>query len=879
MRLPTMPTRQVVDHLNATYFQQLWNAPRENARANVRLEKVATRVKTGVVPIGQSVVGLPTTDTVYAVYQTGYRVFGQYINLPDNVWVLAKDYLSSANMSILLYGISGRTAPVDLTYIRYMSERDKVLVAVPVKHTKQCIGELYPTMYLTVFRDLTRATPSQSRYYVAGSLLTGSTPTATIVADIANAYAQYPDGTYVTVNGWVYHPAHAPTIVVGDIVEINIDPDIIAAIDITVDDNHTGYYSSVYEEYRELIHIPKSVNPQNVLINTDNLTAIVYDPATNKGVLGHRVATHAVEPVTHNDFSMSRTAITGFTQSLSAVTVKVRLLVRFPVDRNYLNEDVNHLKDLYSLPDAEILNQLLGLSTKQIAEWKASALEASPFLTLLAKDDRKSLTQAIPAFTAAMGYYDVGSVVGQQIRYYTYKNSRVKIVKPKRLFGYRCQAIVYANGIKIPESRYTITDYDSQSFLLGFSLGSGVGAGDRICVYILEEGYRTAQGVQPVTATPSFEFDSDDYAIFEKVAYTDPKPVWGGTASYGYRRMPKGDADYVVTSTADGGSLFTFRMKHFGKSFYCIPQYGLNTATYDLTDRILHKNPIVIPLTTIDNLGATIPILGYATIEVYLNGKRLILDLDCVVKPVLDDDGFILQNLLTITNCDYLNLEGGENRVEVCVHGDTVVSQDTGYVIENKLFREELPMIYSKSSSRVYVRGVLQENVSESGNVATIQGEYDNGAPFLMEHYLAYGAEKLMRSVSPNQDINLRSRIEHVLGITPPVFPDTIMISHLHALYSVFLAKIVTDVGEGSLVIKDEPSDAGFLRQFKDYVLLLDRDPVVGSATSLVDRRFTTLAAHYANFGVSDPVQMERVQRLTTLTLTPSDLSILTVLL
>jgi hypothetical protein len=879
MRLPSAPTKQVVDHLNGIYFQQVWNAPRENGRANVQLYKVATRAKSGVVPVGRTVVGLPTTDTVYAVYQTGYRAFNQFIKLPDDQWVEAKSYLAVDEVAITIYDVNGKTVPISDVYIRYISNKDKVLVAVPSLYTKKCVGSLYPDLYLTVFRDLTRATPSREEFYIAGSVLNGSTSVTTIQTAIVNAQATFPNGTFVSVNGWVYHPDHVPTIVTGDLVTIVSDPDIVGHIDVTVDDNTTGYYSTKYEEYREILHVPKSLNPNNILINTDNLTVIVFDTLTNKGVLGHRIAQHAVESITHNDFSMGRTAIQGFTQSLSALTVTVRVYVRLPVDTNRLNEDVNRIKDLYSLNDAAIMNQLLGLASPQIPEWSAWNLEQSPFLSMIASDKRQELNEAIPSFVDAMGYYDVASVLGQQMRFYTYKNSQVKIIKPVRLFGYRCQAMVYADGIKVPESGYTITDYDSKTFLLGFLLGSGVGSGARIAVYICEEGFRTPTPFVPTEESPSITFDSEDHSVYMVKTYTDPQPVWESSVTKGYSHLPKGDADYIVTTNVNGTSTFTFRMKHFGKAFYCVPKYGLTTAVYDISDSINADNPIVVSLSVRDVFGEFLPIVGYTTAEVYLNGKKLIEDLDYVINYVYHADGYILQNLLTVTNCDYLDLEGGSNIVEVCVHGDEIVSEDKGYGIENNLYRSSVPMIFSRSSSRTYVRGVLTEHVSESGNIATIVGDVDNGAPFLMQHMVAFGARKLLRDISPNQDINLRSRIEHVLGFVEPDVDDFTIVTHLHALYSVFLAKIVTDVANGVLHIRDEPSDSNFLRQFKPYALLLERDPVIGQNNVLIDRRFVTLASHYVNLGVNNPDQMLRIQRLTSMTLQPSELSINEVLL
>lgn len=879
MRLPSAPTTAVVDHLNAIYFQQVWNAPREYGRANVQLHKVAERIKTGVVPIGQSVVGLPTTDAVYAVYKTGYRIFNQFIELPEDQWIQASTTLLSKDTYAAVYGVSGRTVPSSKIFLRYIPSRRIVLVAVSVKYTKVCVGESYPDLFLTVYKDITRTTPIVESIYVVGTILNGSTTPAAIMNAVAAAKQACPLGTNVMVNGWVYDPDHVPALVNNDIVQIISDPDVVGVVDVTIDDNATGYYSTLYGEYREILHIPKAINPNNVILTTDALTAVVYDTQTHKGVLGHRVNAHAIESVSHNDFSMGRTALSGFSQSLDAANINVRLHVRIPPHGNILNEDVNHIKDLYALNDSRILTQLLGLDSPQIPEWSAAHLEASDFLKLIYTSEREKLETAIPHFVSAMGYYDVASVLGQQMRYYTYKGAEVKIVKPVRLFGYPCQAIVYIDGEKVPETMYKVTDNGSTTFLLGFTLDSDVAIGDRIAVYICEQGYRTAARFSPTAEIPSITFDSADYTVSEQITYSSPQPVWKKSVTKGYNRSPGGTADYVVTTNSDGSSTFTFRMQHFGKTFYFIPKYGMTTASYNISSQIDNGNPIQLDLTTLDSLGDVIPLMYYETAEVYLNRKRLIEGLDYTLTYVKHSDGSILQNLFILSNNDYLYIAGEDNLIEIAIHGDKVVSEDKGYVIEQHLHREELPMIYSKSSSRVFVRGVLQENITESGNVATVIDPVDNGAPFLMQHMLSFGAAKLMASISAADENNFRSRIEHVLGLIPPDFPDLVVLDHLHALFSPFLAQVVTDVSRGELTLANDPQDINFVKQLKQYKLLADGDPVIGRSNPLIDRRFVTLAAHYVNQPTDDPLQMYLVQRLTTLLLTPSELSILEVLL
>lgn len=877
MRLPSVPTKAVVDHLNTIYFKNVWNATDDRGRSNFRLYKAAERLQTGAVPVGQSVVGLPTTDAVYAVYKTTYRGLSRYSSLPDDQWVTDTYLLEKFAVTLQVYSGEGRTYPTGKVYLRYIPILDTVLVAVDKQLTSKCIGASFPDLYMTFYKDTTRNTPVVSNTYIVSTLVGSTTSPSTVTTLVNQANNTYPNKTMVSVNGWIYHPTQIPTLVNNDVVNIISDPDIVGYCDINVDDNLTGYYSERYGEYREVLHVPKVLNPNNTIITTDSLTFVVIDTATNKGVLGQRVNPHAIESVTHNDFSVARTTIQSLSNALGASTVKIRLFVRLATNPNYLRSDVNRMKDLYSLPDTEIKAQLMGTADIQITEWQAQNVEKSKFIDLTYNFKSSLSSTIIEDFSEAVGYYDLASTLGQQMRFYTYKGAEVHIVKPARLYGYTCNAVVYANGLKVPETKFRISNYSDKTFTLGFTADSGVTIGDRIGVYIAEYDLREIISFNPTSVDKTIVLDNDDYELFEVKTFSSAVNVWEGSTTKGYKRVPKGSAEYSVEQNSDGTFTYTAKTKNLNKHFYCVPKYGMNNAVYEIDQVINDKDPVIINLEVSHN-STFIPMFGYTTLEAYLNGHRLVDGVDYEVKYTKDEDGYILQNVLCVSNNDYLNLEGGLNLLEVTIHGDIVVSEDKGYVFNNHLYRTAMPMIYAPSSSRVFVKGKLQEVVHESGNVLTTSTNTDNGAPYLHQCTLAYGATKLMDAISPSEEISLRGRIEHVLGIIPPDVPDTILIEHLHALHSPFLAKIVSDVGDEVISIVDEPRNDTFVKQFSHYSPILDRDPTIGN-NAFVDRRFVSIAAHYTNYAVQDPEQMMRLQRLINLVLNPSELSIKEVLL
>lgn len=875
MRLPSVPTLPMVEHLNDTFFHQVWNATQDHGRANFQLYKAAPRLQIGAVPVNLSVVGLPTTDTVYAVYRVPYDFFGRYTTLPDSVWTTDTAVVNQSGVMLTAYSATGRVIPFGQIFFRYDPVISQVLVAIPYLVSSVCTGETYPDLYMTVNKDTSRATPIAANTYmitsVAGSLTIAQ-------GAITTAVSRFPHGTIVVVNGWVYDPAHVPTLKVGDVVEVVSDPDIVGYCDISVDDNQTGYYSTKFAEYREVLHVPRALNPDNLIITTDTIDVVVFDPVTHKGAYGVRVNPHALESITHQDYSMSRSVIQAFQNGLGATTVQVRIYVRYATQPKKLVEDANYILDMYTLDDTEILKQLVGESSNQIPEWSAPYLEQSSLLTLMHEFDGFGMTEALSKFTEAMGYYGVTSALAQSMRYYTYQGGQVEIIKPARLVGRKCNPIVYLNGRKIPATSIGVSDYDSRGFFLGFTADAHVPVGARIGVYIAEDYPQAPAIFTPTSSTPSILLDSDDYALFVAYDYTADQPTWEDVSRRGYREILPSPADYSVVVNSDGTATYKVKPVHYGSVMYLVPLYGLSTASFNLDPILIDKEAIVFPLEITDSAGNLIPAIGVTTAEVYINGYRIIEGIDYTLDPILGPNGDILQSLLVVSNRDYLQLDQTGNVMEVVMHGDVIASQDKGYVISNMMHRLMPPMLWSKSCGRVFAHGLLIENIEEMGTTVVSQDHIDDGSPYLLQWDVPYGVIKLMGSLSPNDDVSLKVRVDRVLGMVHPTYPQTVIIEHLYALYSPYLATIVNDVGNGTFAIVNDPKDDTFLTQFLPYADLLPRDPTLGSSNTLIDRRFVSLAAHYANFAVQDPVQMMMIQRLINLLLTPSELSFIEVL-
>jgi len=867
MKLPSTPSASLASYLNQLYFGKTWNSPDDHGRVNFGIDKAAKRVKIGTVTIDRSEVGLPTSGTVYAVYRSPATRFGRFIKLPHRTWVNANDILNDTGVRFDIYSASGHPLPMGAIWLLYNKITDVVVIAVETTSTRKCTGETYPSLYITVNFDTSRASPVEKSYLKVSTTL-GSVTTPTIVSQaILEAFDQHPHGTTVLVNGIVYLArVHVPILVHGDVVEITSDPDVVGYTDIDVDSDVTGYYSELYGEYREILHIPKSLNPNNVIITNDTVDFVVYDPSTHRGLYGIRIDEHAIESITHNDFSIPRTLLAALRQSLGSLSVKIRVYVRFPTKPLTLTSDVNNLSDLYGFSDEKIMGHLTASIPEGISEWKAQNLEVSPFLDLLYSANVASAETVVNKFEAAVGFFDIASTIGDARRSYVYGGGPTTVRKPARLYGYRCDVIMYAEGIKIRDDYVAVSDIDSEHFSVSVLEGVTLPTTAKIDLYVFEYGLRTPTTFVPSPSNHTLVMDSDDYTVVKKIQYSSPRNVLKGTATDGFVAIAASSSDYTVTANTDG--TYTYLWK------------GLRTQILTIDDELADSQSLVFDLKKVtSDSNVLIPSMYYNTAEVYINGHRLVENVDYSIVHEYGAQSDILSTLLMISNAEYISLTSSNNIVEVVFHGDTVGSFDSGYVIDNKLTRKSTPAFWEKQCSRIFVDGKLTDGFTEVGNTLESESDLRDGGLFMIEWNMPYSALKLLKSTSSSDDRSLKAKIDILLGLVQQVYPDTTVIDHVYKLYSPFLAQVGYDVMKGNLTIVNEPSTDAFLRQFAKYKILVDNDPVLGASNTAVDRRFVDINAHYTNISTEDPTDMLSIQRLDSLVLTPSAISIREVLL
>ena len=858
MILTQTPSFAMLHRLNTLGYRSLWVNNREHLRTNHELIAVSTRYVMSSFYSEDQLIYLPITNSA-RVYQTDSTVFFDSPALPDSTWVLATDAMTQYGLDVVTYSTTGRVIDPSVVWLYFDPYGGDVFVCVDVASLVLCTGNdqlsLYQTMYLS-----DRTAP------VVTSFSYTTTNAASITAAITAAQVLNANGTVVMVNGYVYPFDLIPSFNIGDRIVVICDPTVAANFDLDIDDTTTGYFSEKYTSYREIIHVPKSLNPDNRVLNHAELTILVYDPVSKRSMLLNRTQVQTLFQITHNDFTIARDVVNKFRDTLHASSVHLRVFFRFPKETRYLTDDVSRIIDLYQEDDATILKILTGMVDIDIPEWKATSLEQSGLMTLEGNFPNIIDGNVLPTYINALGYYRTAALLAQSHAKFTLTGNAIGIKKPLWLVGLTCAVTVYANGKKIPEANVRVEDRDDYSFYLSVDISDTVPLGATIDVDICEGDTRLVTEFIPTSTSPSIIMDSQLYDVYVRVT-GDSVDIGTGSTQYSFKPLGESLTSYSVTQV-DTGYQYTFHGPYYNYTILIAAKTGRQVMSIDLSSYLTTDKALVIPAYAYTSDGTLSPILGNPHVSVYLNGYRLVPGIDYTYDPQLINTSSIVSTDVVISNQRYLDLStGGSNLLEVVFDSNIIVTQDVGYNRNNVFVRNWSPEMWDSSTSRLFNCGVLVQNVVDKGDYLTTTDTVRDGSPFLSEWLLPFGIDYILADYSPNNDNDLRRRVDSYLSTLIPPNPEFIKLYDSYSLYSPFIATVIAAVINDGFICVDDPNDTLFLAQFSQFDYVKERDPVITNHNPLIDRKLVDIAPHYAQQVVTQYEQLRIIRRLIDLTI------------
>lgn len=854
---PTTPLPyDVANHLKSLAFTTIWNEPDNRARANFELTPLKDTVFTSAIDLSFTRLMLPIPGLTYRVFSVGRSVYQGWLMPNAMQWTSTKDLGDTTGSNLVTYDYTGRVINPAQVFMYYIPYGQLIYVAIPnyvmVKSTADATAPIYQTLFREtdmpgnqIFTSLTVSDP-------VSDLIT----IQMVIQTIPNGNT---DGLVVLQNGKVILTENVNTMTLtnGDQIVLLYDPDVTMTLDVDIDNAKTGYFSDTYSEYRELIHTPKAYNPDHRLLRAEDISMIVYDPTSGSARYLHRLADNFITNVTHQDFSLSRAILNAFRDAMGVSQIYVRVLYRKSDEPRYLTHDVNCIESLYLQDDNSIVALLLGMKDDGVPEWTASNLEKAGYVTLMSSTSNSLDEDMVTTYTGALGWYQTVEMLSQCKATFTYQNADTMVDKPPYLRSKDTDVTVFADGKKVQDFYVSLSQHNTQ-IIVGFNPGSGVTAGARIDVRMSERHNRAPTSFVPDDQNNTFIVDRMDFTIYKRVTLHAPTRGCAGSYSYSYEEVPVGTGRYSCEPVSSQ-FVITIDPALYGETLYWAWDVGRDCLYYNIDPLINQKKAIIIAAAyNVD--GEAVPLFTKARASVYLNGNRLIPNIDYTDVPLYTDTNGITERPIVVSNLTYLKTSG--NVFEIVVDDFTTMFSDVGYNTSGVCKRQLMPWVWLPSCSDVFTRGVLLNQVKDNQHSLLTTNPTQDGSPFYTEVLLDRSIATYMTDHLPSLDVDIRTRADKTIPLNYPPIKLPVIIAQSYVLYSPYLTQIMYDLLTGALEVGLDDSPDKFLSQFSDYDALKARDPVIGNANPNIDRNLLDLSVNYGNWVVNDMTKLRIIDTL-----------------
>lgn len=713
------PVQLLCKYLNDYLFHKVWNCTESEYRGNIIARCLTPKAISNRLIIPGGTVVLPDSNTYYLYSVPQVTLRG--LRVRTHSWEKLSDYLNSNYLDLRITTDNGKWLYRDNIYVTGHPTEKAFLIAVQASMFNAIAGTSYDTtkLYVSVYYDSNRETSVTSKYKIVKTESDRS---------VALNLIREESTTMTFINGMVATNVNHDQVRLGDYVEVINDPDVFGdfVIDLTDEDQCRFYKSDRSGTFNYIVHIPKSLNPVNMLV-THNQVDFFIKPKTGvnpniKGRFIHRFnSKEVIGQLTHNDFWISEKLVQAYMTELNTTDVELRVVCRKGRVPQYLIEDGNYVVGLYDANnnDETILDFLEG-KRDDVSFWKADHLEHSIYNELMFKS---ILTNPISPATLgdyinAVGYYNVMNIISSRT---------VRSEFPYDLTETEPHFVKDFN-IRIPVNLHHIKNVYINLWVDGKlqsrdAFSTKRIAKDIINITLAEEHQflNTAQTVVEIfeDAQARGEFidcsnnnheittGTDEIDIYRVIDLVDGS--WSTNyfsknykVDFAYRKVELKDvADY-----ADG--VLTFKNTSYGKTFLVVTKNAfvkmsdIHYTVDELRGNVIISGPITVDIPNFSGNVITkkVPLIWDVFPIVYVNDRELALDVDFSFNKEMTDSGDFVCKTININNTQYFKVY------------DLINSATNWYTVEN-LGDGSLRYIFSVGSFLVTDKGKIDIDTND----------------------------------------------------------------------------------------------------------------------------------------------------------------------
>ena len=652
-------------------------------------------------------------------------------------------------------------------------------------------------------------------------------------------------------------------------------------IDLTKSKYNNIFYSDRDKTYKNLVHIPKELNPDNEVFTHNTMTIYVRaklkDGSSGHGVYLHRCAKRSVTQVTHNDIAIPTYILDAFRDYLETQDITLHILVRRHDKDNVLIRDKSYIDLLYTLDDDTIIDHLMGrIEPRKLNFWMASELEKTKYIEMMFDVPNIITPENMFEYVEGLGYYETISLICKRVHHTViteWFRDSLYFSKPYIYQRDHVYPIIYINKEKIDSDHILVSNDTSSMVGVGVDSTVEVHTGDIMSVELYLDGNNRVYAITPEEGESYVDLPYKDYNVLEELV--SDIPIKGINKSYTkyYKEFTSYIGNILEEPSPDipGYIRLTFGPNMYGRRFIIQNNKRVYRWKTNIDSDMQYANPIILDLEwNIYGSPEKVPIWYTPYTLVFLNGKYLIRDVDYVLVEITDYNNNVIGKQIAIQNLSYLKDSG--NIVEYYVTSAEIDNHVNSYVVDGKAFDIEKLALLFTTLSTVHVDGHLEPDAVNMGNYISIpKDSCREGAPFEVITVIPSIVKNFIDQYHDNDDIERIEILNEYFYGKRPEYPEKIILDESHRCYSLFTSVIIRDIISGANpYISLDPDSKRFEQELKDYDKYKEIDLAMNDK---YDLRFVDVLPHYRNFEVEDVNQWAIISNIVAKLLPADDLT------
>lgn len=897
---------QIAHYLNLYLFQNVWNEGYRASRNNILPQLLTKRAINGGLAIYGEHLSLPNDNDPFYVFAASRTSMGALVwpKRLEHQWISTDDLVGNYGILLDVYHIHGKMLHKKHVHVYQIPNSHGYLVAINKR--------MYNKVLTPADLDGIRFT-AYFDYDIQNSIEVFSYDVPTIDNTFGTRFQIWEkykalQTTAVTerrpavlffINGEeVSNLPGAAAIPLGSCVDIQIDRNayIDLELDLTESKNSAQFFSEMDECYKNIIHVPRTENPNNYVMTHNAFEIYVRKRAPEadgsyKGLYLHRCAERTVTNITHQDLGIPTYILDAYRDYLGTTEITLRIYWRRHEDANVLVRDKNYIDLLYSLQhkDDVIVGYLSGYykHSKDLPFWLAAHLEKSAYVETFFDVKDIVTPENIHHYIEALGYYNTMFLLAKHVHRAVITEAYdggYLFPKPLVYQGNPVAAIVYANGIKVPHKDIRLNNISDQYAAVGVNENWDA-LGTQLTVEFHRDGVQALYKIEPKRNQTELTIPATEYDIIEEISSETKTEKYDYESLTGCQRYTKETGNVARRNNGNGTYTLIFGPATYGKTYYVQPKprtlYWSSEEPDDQIDiqqKLENGDPLFFNLTkrvkyeSVNNTNAFCQkgerclIWDTDSCMVFVNNRYLIRDIDYTIQDVSDRLGNVAMKILVIQNHSYL-LQDEKNTLEIYCTSAVDENREYGYcaprlveipegsnpdidqndeAVVSAVIKDNRTVLYNDGTSIIHVNGYYTD-AEVKGNFIikdpSWKRDWKTANPVEVRTSVPYFVSDYLKKYHEDDDLSRIEAINRIYFNQDLRRVNIEVIEDPHLIYSIYTSAVLRDVlNKKNLALSYDPDLRRMHQQLEKYKYLADADLVY---QELLDLQYVDIYPHY----------------------------------